>query len=277
MTQGVAAVLKALVVARLLHLLLLFGYIHLRLGGLRHAHPLYRLREQLRYGFVLGIGGAAWSLSMRVHPLIISKGLGVEAFAIFSVGITELPVVQAYLHSLAAVSLGRFAVLEKAGDWEAIRRLWRDILASMFGLVLPFVAVLTLVAEPLILFMFTDDYAAAVGIFRVNTLLKIGMVWNAQLVLRAIDRNDVTLRVYGVQLLILPFALWGCLQLWGMMGVIVGYAVILVTGRLVCQLILNRITGLQLPYLVSPREVLDFYIDTWRRFVTKLRFGWRGR
>ncbi|MFO7652368.1 MAG: oligosaccharide flippase family protein [Candidatus Krumholzibacteriia bacterium] len=272
-TRSVPAVILAMVAGRLLHLALMAGYIHLRLGGLRGAQPFYRIWTQVRYGLVLGLGGSAWSLSLRIHPLIISKGLGVEAFAVYSVGITELPVVQAYLQSLAAVALGRFAVLEKAGDWDAIRRLWRDILAAMLGVVVPFVVVLTLLAEPLVILLFTEQYADAVGIFRVNTLMKLSMIWNAQLVLRAIDRNDVTLKIYGAQLAVSPFLLWGMLQLWGMIGVIAGQAAIQIAGRLACQAALNRITGERLPYLVSPREILAYYRTVGRRLAQKLRRG----
>jgi len=270
-TRALGPVIMALVVARLVQLLVMLGYVHLRLRGFHFRRLFLNIGEQFRYGAVLGLGGAAWVWMLRVHELIVSRNLGVENYAVYKAGITELPVVQYYLMSLAAVALGRFAVMEKERDWEGIRALYREILAGMVGIVIPFIVVLVLVAKPLVITMFTENYAGAVPIFRINTLAKLAMLWNAQLVLRAMGRNDVTLWVYSAQLVIAPFLLTACFHLGGMIGVIAGHAGQQIAGRLICQVLLNRLVGLPMPFFVGPGAVLGFYRDSFFKVRAKVR------
>ncbi len=274
LTRDIGQIFTTLVVARLAHFLAMVLYVHLRLHGLRARRYFHGLRAQLGYGVVLGLGGAAWSLLLRVHPVVVSRYLGVEAFAVYSNGITELPIVAYYLQALTVVSLGQFAVLEQQDDWDGIRKLWREILTGMYGVVVPFVILLIVIARPLVLAMFTEQYAAAVPIFRINALAMFSLLWNAQLVLRAMRRNDVNLYIYGGLLLISPFVLLGCLHLGGMAGVITGQVLLMLGGRLVCLAILNRLGDARLPYVVAPREVLAFYRESWLKGRQKVR-DWR--
>lgn len=274
LTHDIGTVFRVLVVMRLVQLAAMLLYVHGRLHAFAAERYFVGLRQQFSYGFVLGLGGAAWSLMLRVHPLVVSRYLGVEAFAVYANGITELPVVSYYLQSLAVVSLGQFAVMEQRGDWEGIRRLWREILRGLYGVIVPFVLLLVLVARPLVIKVFTEQYAAAVPIFRINSLAMLSLLWNAQLVLRAMRRNDVNLYVYGSLLIASPFVLVGCLKLGGMVGVITGQVALQLTGRLICLAILNRMGGVRLPYTTTPGEVLAFYRESWQRGRQKLR-EWR--
>jgi O-antigen/teichoic acid export membrane protein len=274
-TRNLQAILTSLVVARLIILALMMGDIHFRLRGFRAERYFIQVAPQIRYGLVLGLSGTFMTLLQQLHNFMISRYAGTEAFAVYSAGCTEVPLLPYYAQALAVVALGRLAQLEKEGKWEEISGIWDSILVSLYGLAVPLTLLLLLVAKPLILLMFTTGYADAVGIFRVNTLLKLNLLWNATLVLRAMKRNDVTLWVHlGLLILAVPVLRLGW-QLGGALGVITAQFGLIMVSRLLPMIIMNRLAPRPLAYGVKPRDVWRFYVSTWDRLRAGLRI-WRS-
>ena len=259
------AILIGLVAARAMQLLAMLVYIHWRLHGFRAERYFFGIREQVRYGLVLGAAGTLFTMLIRLHDFFVSRYYGTEAYAVYSAGCTELPLIQMFTQSVAVVALGQFALLEQQRDWEGIRRLWRRVLTSSYAVAIPVVLVLLLVAKPLILFMFTDTYADAIPIFRLNTLAKLGMIFNATLVLRAMNRNDISIWVSAGALVLAPAMLYAGMVLWGMVGIIAAQATLIIGSRLVGNVLMNRIIPVHLPYTVGAADLLDFYRESWTK------------
>ncbi len=263
LTKRLDAILVGLVIARAIQLVAMLAYIHWGLHGFRAKRYFFGIREQVRYGFLLGAAGTLLTPLTRLHEFFVSRSYGTEAYAIYSAGCTELPVIQMFTQSVALVALSQFALLEQKKDWEGIRQLWRRVLTSSYAVALPFVIILLIVSKPLILFMFTDTYAGAVSIFRVNTLLKLGLIFNSTLVLRAMNRNDVNIWVNAASLVVAPVLLFVGMKLGGMVGIIAAQAVLIVGSRLAGNVYMNRILPISLPYVVGFRDLLDFYREAW--------------
>jgi O-antigen/teichoic acid export membrane protein len=264
-TRRLDAILLGLVVARAVQLVAMIAYIHWRLHGFRAERYFTGLSEQIRYGVVLGAAGTLSTMLVRLHEFFVSRYYGTEAYAVYSAGCTELPLIQMFTQSVAVVALGQFATMEKAGDWEGINRLWRRVLTSSYAVALPVVAAMLLVAKPLILFMFTDTYAAAVPIFQANAILKLGLIFNATLVLRAMSRNDISIWSNAVTLLVAPFVLYGGMKAGGMLGIIWAQVFLSIGGRLVGNILMNRITPVWLPYVVGWSDLAAFYVESWTK------------
>jgi O-antigen/teichoic acid export membrane protein len=260
-TREVHAVLQMMAVARAVQLVLMLAYIGVGLDGFRARRYLEGIGAQVRYGLMLGLAGTLWAFQFKLHEFFVSRYFGPEGYAVYSAGCTEIPVMQMFSQAVAAVVLSRFALLEKQDDWEAIRHLWRRILTSMYAVGIPVVAFLVLIAEPLIRFVFTQDYVEAVSIFRVNSLIKLNMILNSTLVIRAMDRNDLSIWTNLGVLVATPFVLQLGYQAGGMDGIIMGQFALLMCGRIITHALLNRVAGARLNYLVAPAEVWGFYKD----------------
>lgn len=276
-TRSLEAVLVGLVVARAAQLVAMLLYIQFGLRGFRAERYFFGIREQIRYAVVLGAGGTLFSMMMRLHEFFVSRYFGTEAYAVYSAGCTDLPFIQMFVQSLAVVALGQFALMEKENDWDGILRLWKRVLTSSYAVALPVIAFLLLVSKPLILFMFTDKYAAAIPIFQINTIAKIGLVFNSSLVLRAMRRNDVSTWVAAGALALSPVFLYTGMELGGMVGIVIAQAVVLVGCRLVANMCMNRISPIHLPYLVGIGDLAAFYRESWftlrRKLATRLERG----
>ncbi|MFH1843854.1 MAG: hypothetical protein ABIF77_11680, partial [bacterium] len=223
-----------------------------------------------------GIGGAFYSLIFKLHELMASKFYGIEGYAIYSVGCQHLHVLRFYLLSIVAVSLGQFATMIKEDDWQGANKLWNKIMASMYGITIPVVIGFLIFSRPFIIFMFTESYADAIDIFRINVLTWLHMLWNAPLLLRAMNRNDISFYNHLIHLIIAPFLLYGGMKLGGMVGLISAHGVLLVSDGLWSVILLNRVSGLRLAYAPSPRAVFQFYREMFekgRGWLVQLRAG----
>lgn len=262
-TRRLSDILVGLVIARALQLSAMLIFIHWRLHGFRAERYFLDIRDQIRYGVVLGAAGTLLSPLLKLHEFFVSRYYGTESYAVYSAGCTDLPVIQMFTQSVAVVALGQFAMLEQQKDWEGIRRLWRNVLTSSYAVALPFVVLLLLIAKPLMLFMFTDTYSAAIPIFRVNTLLKLGLIFNSTLVLRAMSRNDITIKVNAIALVLAPLLLYAGMKVGGMVGIIAAQAVLVVGSRLTGNMLMNRIIPIHLEYTVGWSDLWAFYRTAW--------------
>jgi O-antigen/teichoic acid export membrane protein len=261
--REVGAIISLLVVSRGVQFFFMLSYTHFKLKGFRASRYFFSIWNQVRYGLLLGFGGAMWTIVTRMHELFVSRYYGTEVYAVYSAGCTEIPIVQFYVQSLVAVALGQFARLEKANDWENMRALWNKILTSIYGLVIPVVLVFLVFSKPIVLFMFTQSYADAIPVFRINTLLKLQFIFNATLVLRAMNRNDVTMYLHTALVFMAVPVLYAGMKWNGYVGIITANLFLLVGGRVWAQLILNRIAEVRFPFFVPPGAVLRFYRDSY--------------
>jgi O-antigen/teichoic acid export membrane protein len=269
-TRQLNAILVGMVVSRALQLLVMTLYIHHHHRGFQAERYFFGIREQIRYGIILGAGGTLITMLLRMHEFFVSRYYGAEVFGVYSAGCTDLPLIRIFIQSISVVALGRFAQLEQQNDWEGIRRLWRRTLVGSYAVAIPVVVLLLLVSKPLVLFVFTDTYADAVPIFRINTLAKLGLVFNYTLILRAMDRNGITLWINAVALALAPLMLYGGMKVGGLGGIITVNALFMIGTRLAGTAIMNRIVPTPMPYMVSPRELIDFYRESYGKLRTAI-------
>ncbi|MBK8019084.1 MAG: oligosaccharide flippase family protein [Betaproteobacteria bacterium] len=264
-TRDLHTVLVSLVVGRLLQLIGMLAFIQVRLHGFRSSRYFFAIREQIRYSVILGAGGTLITMLARLHEFMVSRYYGTEGFAVYSAGCTEIPIIQMFVQSVAVVALGQFAALEQRNDWAGIRALWRRVMASSYAVTLPVTLVFVLFAKPLVVAMCTSTYEDAAPIFQMNALTKIALIYNYTLVLRAINRNDVTVWVNVATLVVAPFALYGGMVIGGMVGIIAVQVPLMLGTRWVGMIIMNRLIAEPMPFLVSPAEIGGFYAELWRK------------
>jgi len=211
-----------------------------------------------------------WTFLMRFPEMTVSKFYDIETFATYAAGLKQIPILPFFSQSIAAVALVRFAQLEKENDWENIRKLWDKILGGMYAVGIPVTVFFILIAKPLILLMFTAKYAEAVPIFQINAIAMLYIILNPTLVLRAMDRNDISVKVNLGMMILLPPALYAGMKLFGLNGIIGASAVMVIGGRVINHAMLNRLTPVYLPYVASRKSVLEFYSGSYHMGREKL-------
>jgi O-antigen/teichoic acid export membrane protein len=143
------------------------------------------LRSQLRYALPFGAAALVEIAQGTYHQYAVSFRLGAAAFALYSVGCLQVPLVDFIAGPAGIVAMVRMA--EMRGDGPAVLQLWHDTTRQLAMVFVPLVALLELVAGDLIVTLYTPLYAASVPIFRVWCLT----------ILLSVLQTDAVLRVHA--------------------------------------------------------------------------------
>ncbi|HET6462712.1 MAG TPA: oligosaccharide flippase family protein, partial [Candidatus Krumholzibacteria bacterium] len=129
------------------------------------------IREQLHFAVPVGLAGIALILVSQTDKFIISRYMGREAFAIYSVGAFQVPLANVIQTSIGNVTFPLISKYQKAGNLAAMADLWRRATIKTATLFFPMFVFLELTARPFITILFTSQYAAATPVFMIYMLL----------------------------------------------------------------------------------------------------------
>jgi O-antigen/teichoic acid export membrane protein len=129
------------------------------------------VREQLHFAVPVGLAGIALILVSQTDKFIISRYMGREAFAIYSVGAFQVPLANIIQTSIGNVTFPLISKYQKAGNTVAMADLWRRATIKTATLFFPMFVFLELTARPFITILFTEEYAAATPVFMIYMLL----------------------------------------------------------------------------------------------------------
>lgn len=129
------------------------------------------LKEQLAYSVPFGLAGTVVTILASVDRFYVSRCFNSEAFAVYSVGCFQLPIVTVVFTSATSVLLGRMAELQKQGRLAEMLALWRSATRKMSLISIPVTVVFAVLANEFVLGLFTPQYADATPIFIAFLLL----------------------------------------------------------------------------------------------------------
>ncbi len=168
-TRSVEAILFALIAVeglRVLVVLVISGASRLLTFGIDRR----LLADQVWFILPLGLGTTLSYIHQYIGQVVISAKLGVVALAIYAVASYNVPIVRIVRASIGE-SIFPDMVREAAGDQGDRLRLWKHATVAYSFLILPAFMLLFWYADVLIPLVFTEQYAAAVPIFRVLLLI----------------------------------------------------------------------------------------------------------
>lgn len=168
---SVRSLIVAAIVQGLFQVSLLFGYLGRRFPGFWREFDLPTLQRQLRYSLPYGMAGLLWGFQVDMHNYVVSHRFSAEAFAIYSVGCFQLPLIGMLTESVSSVLLPRLGILSKEGRQEQILSLVSRASHQLALFCFPAYAFLTVVAADFITVLFTERYRDSAAIFQVNVLI----------------------------------------------------------------------------------------------------------
>jgi len=122
-----------------------------------------------------------------LHQFVVSGLFDAATFAVYSVGCLQVPLVDVMNTSVVNVMMVGMVQAIREGREAAVLPMWHDTVRKLSLLYFPLVALLLVTAHDLIVFLFTETYAASVPIFR---------TWSIAVLLAAIPMDGVQ-RVYA--------------------------------------------------------------------------------
>jgi len=216
----------------------------LYLGGvygssLRPNRPL--LGEQLRYSLPFGLAVLVGTLQANFHHFVVSHSFDAATFAIFAVGCLQIPLIDFIATPMADVMMVKMTEARRGRSVAEAKAIWHQAASDLALLFVPLVGLLVVAADELILFLFTESYAASVPIFRVYALTILFAPLLVESVLRVHADTRFILLLNTLQLVTVAALIGPLLARFGLIG---GVLVTLTAVSIVRTLGLTRVKRL---------------------------------
>lgn len=229
-THSVDAVLTALIVAEIVRILVVVVILNReRLLSLR-INPTV-LRQQLTFIVPLGLASSLHFLNLYVGQIAIAVKLGVAALAIYTIGSYQVPILD-IVRSAISDAIFPDMVHEATRDDTDRLRLWKRGNIAYSFLIVPTFVVLIWYADVLIPFVFTEQYADAIPIFRILLIVMVVQCFEFSSPLRAANRNRFLLAGNGILLgvnilcILIFFIYFENIAIFGpAIGIVFGYVI----------------------------------------------------
>jgi len=165
--------------------MVVFGWVYFAglVLALRHVYagrPVERAdvssREILRFALPLGATDMVSILTGRLDTLLVVTFLSTTAVAEYQTGAFQIPFLTTIAYSVGAVYTPAFREHFSAGEPREALKLWRTSAEKVSLLVVPVSLIFFVAAPDVIALLFTEEYLAAVPVFRCYLVLTVARV-----------------------------------------------------------------------------------------------------
>lgn len=252
LTGSLALLLDGAVLFAALRLAFTVAYLRRELG--RDLRPqLGALWEQLAYALPFGAAALVAIAQDTYHQYVVSSQFGVAAFATYSVGCLQVPLVDFIAGPAGNVAMVRMSELRH--DQDAFLRLWHDTTRQLALVFVPLVVLLEVVARNLIVALFTPLYVASVPIFRLWCVTILFSALQTDAVLRVHARTRFILVLHLFRLAVIVSTIGWALRAFGILGAALAAVVALALAKGLALARMASLTGSGLRRLLPWRTL----------------------
>ena len=177
--------------------------------------------KQVAYALPFGLAGLLYTIQTDLHNYFVSNRFSAATFAIYSIGVAQLPFIGILRESVSSVILPRICYLQEQDQPREIILLLANGTRKLAAIILPIYAFLMITGREFLIVMFTSTYAQSWPIFAINlTLLPLSLL-DVDAVARAYKGHRFyLLRLQVVLSVVMVFALWNGISRFGLTGAI---------------------------------------------------------
>jgi O-antigen/teichoic acid export membrane protein len=235
----------------------LVWYLRSRFGRFWQGFDAASFATQASYALPLGFAGLLYSLMVDLHNYFVSNRFSPAVFAVYSVGVAQLPLVNILRESVSTVMIPRVSQLQKQGETRQIVALLANAMRKLAAAYLPLFAFLMVAGREFLVVLFTEAYAASWPIFAINLLLLPLSLLEFDAVIRAYaEHRYFMLKLRAVLFAVMIFALWFGVLRFGVVGAIGVVVAINFVERALTAVKFGRVIGVRLRDLSLLGDVL---------------------
>ena len=240
----VQALVYAAVIHGVLQSVALLWYVSSRFPGFWRAFDWSLTRKQVAYALPFGLAGLLFTIQTDLHNYFVSNRFSAATFAVYSIGVAQLPLVGILRESVSSVILPRISYLQEQGQAREIIVLVANAIRKLAVAYLPLYVLLMITGREFLTFMFTSAYAASWPIFAINLTLLPLSLFEVDAVVRAYEGHRFfLLKLQIVLSVLMVFALWYGISRFGLIGAISVVVMINFLLRIVLAARFSRVLG----------------------------------
>jgi len=201
------------------------------------------LRAQIAYAMPFELYVLVEILQSSLHQYAVSLHVSAAAFAVYSVGCLQVPLVDLVAGSTGNVMMVKMAEDLRDGRRDAALMVWHDTVRKLALVFFPLVGVLLLCARDLILLLFTARYLDSVPIFMVWTAAFLLMILPVDGVLRVHADTRFLLLLGALKLGLVALAVHWFIVRFGLLGGVLVTLLATVAGKTLALARIGRRLG----------------------------------
>jgi O-antigen/teichoic acid export membrane protein len=199
-------------------------------------------REQLRYALPFALSVLVEMIHTNLHQYVVSFRFDAATFAVYSVGILQIPLVDFLATPASSVMMVAMSDNLRDGRTALVTEIWHDTTRKLALVFFPLVALLVVAAPDIIRLLFTEKYAASIPLFAIwsTTVLLAAFQTDGVLRVYAATRTLLTLNVFRlaavgtlIVILIPPLGLQGAVLATVVAAFVARGAGLVLVGRLI--------------------------------------------
>jgi O-antigen/teichoic acid export membrane protein len=257
----VQALVYAAVIHGVLQSLALLWYVSSRFPGFWRGFDWSLTRKQVAYALPFGLAGLLFTIQTDLHNYFVSNRFSAATFAVYSIGVAQLPLVGILRESVSSVILPRISYLQEQGQAREIIVLVANAIRKLAVAYLPLYVLLMITGREFLTFMFTSAYAASWPIFAINLTLLPLSLFEVDAVVRAYEGHRFfLLKLQIVLSVLMVFALWYGISRFGLIGAISVVVLINFLLRVVLAARFSRVLGAGFRDLLLLKDVVKVAI-----------------
>jgi O-antigen/teichoic acid export membrane protein len=242
--DSVTALIYAALIHGILQSLVLLWYVSSRFPHFWRAFDWSLTGKQVAYALPFGFAGLLYTVQTDAHNYVVSHNFSPAIFAIYSIGVAQVPLIGVLRDSVSSVILPRISYLQEQGQTRQILVLMASAVRKLAAFYLPMYFVLLITGREFLTFMFTSRYLQSWPIFAINlTLLPISLI-EMDAVIRAYEKHRFFLVIVQlVMSLLMIVAVWFGVTRFGLVGAISAVVVVNFLMRIVLAGRFSRVLG----------------------------------
>ena len=242
--DSVRALIYAAIIQGSLQCVALLWYVSSRFPHFWRSFDWELTKKQIAYAVPFGLVGLLYTVQTDLHNYFVSNRFNAATFAIYSIGVAQLPLVGLLRESVANVILPRISYLQKHDQADEIVVLLANAIRKLAAFYLPLFAVLMVTGREFLTVLFTSAYAHSWPVFAINLLLLPISLLEVDAVVRAYESyRFFIVKLQIVITVIMVFALWVGIARFGLVGAISVVVIINFLLRAVLAIKFGRVVG----------------------------------
>ena len=189
-------------------------------------------RQFLLYALPFGAAVMMTVIQGSLDRYAVSAMVGAVGFAVYSVGMFQLPLVSVMQHALADVAIPKMTQYRREGQRAAILFTWQRAMIYLALVFVPVCLLLIVLRAEFIEVLFTAVYRDSVPIFAVGAFILPLSAMLEDAILRVYDDTRVLLGITIATCLVLLGALYPLVASWGLVGAALSSVLALLVNRL---------------------------------------------
>ncbi len=185
------------------------------------------IKEQLLYTLPYGFDAILYYLRMQFHNFFVSFFFSSQMFAIYSIGVFQIPLINIVRQSVTTILISEISKLAHEGKFDKIRAVFSNSIRKSSLCFFPFFCFFFTIKREFIIALFTSNYIDSIPIFSLNLFSILCFTLISDPIFKAFPEYKYYRLKFSIILCaILPFILYFSYKKYDVIGVVLGNLVV---------------------------------------------------